>query len=857
MIKGLLAFSGVGNIKKMNCWIRSHHLCACLFLTLLSACGENNGGLPSPPAFSYGSDSAPQGLTYLCSNCTFTVGQAIDPLNPNSTGGKIDAYSASPALPAGLTLDPLTGIISGTPARASTPATFTITGSNSAGSTSTALSIAIGSPVTLQVPPGTTAASLASSLNPGTYDHSVIFTASVTPTDATGTVTFADGGTPIGAGTLSGGVATYATSSLATGTHSIVATYGGDGNFNGSTSNTVTQTVNQATQAALVASAAPSTIVNGNTATLSATGGSGTGAVIYTVVTGSTNCSVGGATLTGTALGTCAVTATKAADTNYLAITSSPITVTVAVPTPTTTVVYSSLNPSVAASSVTVSANVSSSNGIPTGTVDFTSNGSLIGGCSGKALISGIAACTTSSFAIGTDAIVATYNASSAFAASTSASFGQTVIATTTTTVPAFPQNVTAAPGNGQVIVSWYPPANTGGASITGYVVAYGTTASTTFTAPGCTTAGNLSCTVSGLTNGTPYTFTVAAINSNGTGPAAFSSSVTPGAALTASPSNLALSGLGGGASRTAIIANQSSSDVTIISVSTPSPSLPSGTSVDTSQANACVTGMTLGAAGGFCSITIVPGSGSTSTCSIGMTPTASVITVTDNNSDITAANIVVLQYGCQYQQGYIFSIDDTLPATGSIGGKVVSLNDQSTGLDWSSDFSSVWGIDDASSIANPSPNASSSQPATITPGQLNCDALNDGACATNNWFIFYGMVGTGAAGLCKATIDGYTDWYLPSAGDWGPFGSTGFAGNYPRLTGSQNVTVGSTNIQNQLAATGIVTNFSADSYWSSTQYSNTPQDRAWSQFIQSGGSLSGSSKAAALGVRCARALTY
>jgi hypothetical protein len=233
------------------------------------------------------------------------------------------------------------------------------------------------------------------------------------------------------------------------------------------------------------------------------------------------------------------------------------------------------------------------------------------------------------------------------------------------------------------------------------------------------------------------------------------------------------------------------------------------------------------------------------------------VITVTDNNSDTAAANIAVLQYGCQYQQGYLFSIDDTLPATGSIGGKVVSLNDQSNGLNWSNDFSSVWGIDDASSMATPSPNATSAQPATLIPGQLNCDALNDGACATNNLFAFYGTAGTYAVGLCKTTIDGYSDWYLPSAGDFGPFGSTGVnTGNYPSLAGSQTDTAGSTNIQDQLASTSIVTNFAAGSYWSSTQYSDVPQDDAWTQYIQSNGSLSGSNKAAALGVRCARALT-
>ena len=160
------------------------------------------------------------------------------------------------------------------------------------------------------------------------------------------------------------------------------------------------------------------------------------------------------------------------------------------------------------------------------------------------------------------------------------APFSQSVVATVTETVPAAPQDVSAIPGNGQVVVKWYPPANTGGAAVTRYTVTYGATASTTYTTSGCSTssASGLSCTVGSLTNGTPYTFTVVATNENGSGYAAFSSSVTPEPVLTASPSNLALSGLGSGASRMITITNNSSSDVTIASVSEPTPGFPSGT---------------------------------------------------------------------------------------------------------------------------------------------------------------------------------------------------------------------------------------------------------------------------------------
>ena len=86
----------------------------------------------------------------------------------------------------------------------------------------------------------------------------------------------------------------------------------------------------------ITAVATPSTIATGATSALSTTGGSGTGAVTYAVTTGSTNCSVNGSTLTATAVGTCVVTATKAADSTYLSATS---TVTVTVTAPSTTFV--------------------------------------------------------------------------------------------------------------------------------------------------------------------------------------------------------------------------------------------------------------------------------------------------------------------------------------------------------------------------------------------------------------------------------------------------------------------------------------------------------------------------------------
>jgi sugar lactone lactonase YvrE len=95
---------------------------------------------------------------------------------------------------------------------------------------------------------------------------------------------------------------------------------------------------------------------------------------------------------------------------------------------------------------------------------------------------------------------------------------------TTPTTVPDAPTGVSATDAaNGQSVVSWTAPADTGGTSITGYTV-------TSSGGQTCSwTTGDLSCTVTGLTNGASYTFTVTATNARGTGSASSASnSVTP-----------------------------------------------------------------------------------------------------------------------------------------------------------------------------------------------------------------------------------------------------------------------------------------------------------------------------------------
>ena len=93
---------------------------------------------------------------------------------------------------------------------------------------------------------------------------------------------------------------------------------------------------------------------------------------------------------------------------------------------------------------------------------------------------------------------------------------------------PGAPTGVSATSGNGSATVSWTAPGS-GGSAITSYTVTpyVGSAAQTPVTVSGSPPATQT--TVTGLTNGTAYTFTVSATNAVGTGPASSpSNAVTP-----------------------------------------------------------------------------------------------------------------------------------------------------------------------------------------------------------------------------------------------------------------------------------------------------------------------------------------
>jgi len=196
----------------------------------------------------------------------------------------------------------------------------------------------------------TTTTTLTPSATQITVGTSVTLTAMVSASATpTGSVTFYDGTNALATETLNGsGVATYTTSSLSVGTHSITAAYAGNSTFAGSMSAAVTITVSTptvtATTSTLVASATtvtPGTQVTFTDTVAPASGtGTPTGTVTFEVdgVAGTpVTLASGVATYQTTTLATGAnnVVALYSGDSNFSASTSNAVTVTVQTATPT------------------------------------------------------------------------------------------------------------------------------------------------------------------------------------------------------------------------------------------------------------------------------------------------------------------------------------------------------------------------------------------------------------------------------------------------------------------------------------------------------------------------------------------
>jgi titin len=371
---------------------------------------------------------------------------------------------------------------------------------------------------TISVAQSSSSTTLASAPTSSNFGTSVTLTATVT-TGATGTVNFEVGGVSISgcsSRTLNGSFqATCTTTALPGGSNSLRALYSGDANYATSTSSTTTLVVGAANQSALTITSTSTNYVPSpsNTTTLVTSGGSSLGAVSYVVSpTGNTaGCSVVGATLTYTSVGSCSLTATMAGNSNYNSVSSSATSFGVGLATSITTLL-SSPTSSVHGASVTLTATVTSS---ATGTVNFEIGGVSIAGCWAVALSgSSQAACTTSALPTGLDVLSANYSGDSTYASSSSVplSFGVGVVVKSTTPPPVVVPPTNSGPSDVLVVstatalnLSWTAPDPSGGV-----VVSYTVTVTSGTTTESCTTT-TTNCTIKGLSVHTSYSVTVVA----------------------------------------------------------------------------------------------------------------------------------------------------------------------------------------------------------------------------------------------------------------------------------------------------------------------------------------------------------
>jgi hypothetical protein len=289
------------------------------------------------------------------------------------------------------------------------------------------------------IQPSSTTTALTSNLNPSVTTQAVTLTASIHANSAvptlTGTVTFFDGTTELATVSVSGGKATFKTSSLALGTHSITAAYSGESYAMASTSAVLNQVVNEAATATeLTSNHNPSVTTEAVTLTASVHPLAGTAKLTGTVtfldgatVLASVPLSAEKATFTTStlALGTHSITAAYSGDSNGLASTSAVLTQVVNEAT-TATTLTSNHNPSVTNQAVTLTASVRPLAGTAklTGTVTFLDGTTVL---ATVPLTAEKAILTTSTMALGAHSITAAYSGDSNGLASTSAVLTQVV----------------------------------------------------------------------------------------------------------------------------------------------------------------------------------------------------------------------------------------------------------------------------------------------------------------------------------------------------------------------------------------------------------------------------------------------
>lgn len=268
----------------------------------------------------------------------------------------------------------------------------------------------------------TTAVSGPTTLTVGT---AATFSATVTPSTATGRVTFFDAGRSIGSATLANGTASVTVSGLAVGGHAVTASYAGDTHTAPSTSAAMSTQVAGRTSSLVLSG--PSSAVSGQTVTFTATiaPAAATGRITFrdgATVLGTASLAAGRATLSTAALavGTHAITAAYAGDASYAASTATAVSIRVA-PAATTVTLSANKTALLPGAPVTLTATVAvvaPGKGTPAGAVTFRDGAKVIGTA---ALTGGVATLSTVPAPSGVHGLTASFAGSATLAAASGA----------------------------------------------------------------------------------------------------------------------------------------------------------------------------------------------------------------------------------------------------------------------------------------------------------------------------------------------------------------------------------------------------------------------------------------------------
>ena len=399
--------------------------------------------------------------------------------------------------PGAVAVDPATGIVyvanagvdgSGTTVTTVEGSTATVLGTTSVGgnprgvavdTTSHAAYATAGAALAIvREPLGTTVTIDASSAAPR-FGESVVLNASVrSPAGVpSGSVVFADGSSVLGSVAVDGsGNASFSIAALAVGSHDIVASYGGDGTFSGSSASTSVVVDPAGTLISVAVS--PDTVVFGESVVLNASvrspAGVPSGSVVFAdgssvlgsvAVDGSGNASFSIAAL---AVGSHDIVASYGGDGTFSG--SSASTSVVVDPAGTLISVAVSPDPLVYGGAAVLDASVASSGGVPSGSVVFADGSTVLGSVALDAL--GHASLTIGTFGAGPHSIAVSYGGDGSFGASSATFVLSVAKAATSSVVSVSPDPLVY--GGAAVLKAWV--ASSGGVPSGSVVFADGST---------------------------------------------------------------------------------------------------------------------------------------------------------------------------------------------------------------------------------------------------------------------------------------------------------------------------------------------------------------------------------------------